>query len=123
MSEIFRSSRSLMFFKIGILKNVINLTGKHLSCSLFLIKLKVFKLVTLLKRDSNTGAFPVKFAKLLRKPFFTEHLQWLLLDFQDIYFLIINFGKAEYPLIPTDNPKTCRKSFKNIWFLLIASKP
>ena len=23
--------------------------------------------------------FPVKFAKLLRKPFFTEHLRWLLL--------------------------------------------
>ena len=55
ISEIFRSSCTQMFFKISVLKNVINLTGKHLRCSLFLIKLKAFRPVTLLKRDSNTS--------------------------------------------------------------------
>ena len=32
------SSRSHMFFKIGILKNFANFTGKHLCCSLLLTK-------------------------------------------------------------------------------------
>ena len=31
--------------------------------------------------------FPVKFAKFLRTPFFTEHFQWLLLNFNRFYFL------------------------------------
>ena len=35
---------------------------------------------TLLKRDSNTVVFPVKFTKFLRTPIFTEHLPWLLLN-------------------------------------------
>ena len=42
----FRSSYPQMFFKIAVLKNFANFTGKHLSWSLFLIK-----------RDSNTGVF------------------------------------------------------------------
>ena len=35
----FRSSRSQTFFKIGVLKNFANFTGKHLCWSLLLIKL------------------------------------------------------------------------------------
>ena len=31
-----------------------------------------------LKKDSNTGVFPLKFAKFFRTAFFYEHLQWLL---------------------------------------------
>ena len=38
---------------------------------------------TLLKRDSKHRLFPVKFAKLLRAPCFTEHLQRLLLKVSD----------------------------------------
>ena len=45
-----------MFFKIGAPKNFINFTGKHLCCSLFLIKLRALP-ATLLKKDSNKGAF------------------------------------------------------------------
>ena len=33
---------------------------------------------TSLKRGPSTG-FPVKFVKFLKKPLFTEHLQWMLL--------------------------------------------
>ena len=36
---LFRSSRSQMFFKIGVLKNFANFTGKHLFWNLSLIKL------------------------------------------------------------------------------------
>ena len=53
-----KPSRSQMFFKIGVIKNFANFTGKQLFCSLFLI-------------------FPVKFAKFLRTPFLIEHL-WCL---------------------------------------------
>ena len=35
-----RSSRSRMFFKIGVLKNFVIFTGKHLCWSLFLKKLQ-----------------------------------------------------------------------------------
>ena len=38
------------------LKNFANFTGKHLRCSLFLIKWQDFWLADLLKRDSNAGA-------------------------------------------------------------------
>ena len=37
---VFRSSRSQMFLKIGVLKNLANFTGTHLCWSLFLIKLQ-----------------------------------------------------------------------------------
>ena len=49
-SDIYRGSRSQMFFKIGVLKNFANVTGKHL-CWSFL------RPATLLERDYNTGAF------------------------------------------------------------------
>ena len=35
---VFRSSRSQMFFKIGVLKNLAIFTGKHMCWSLFLIR-------------------------------------------------------------------------------------
>ena len=93
----------MMFFEIGVLKNFVNFTGKHLCWSLFLIKF-----LTNFIKDTLTQAFsceiqknfkntfstehlqqlllsketptPVKFAKFLRTSFFTEHLQWLLLN-------------------------------------------
>ena len=46
-----------MFFKIGVLKNFAIFKGKHLSWSLFLIKLQAFTPATLFKRDSYTGVF------------------------------------------------------------------
>ena len=95
-----------MFFKIGALKNFPNFTGKHLCWSLFLVKFltnfikdtptqvfsceiwKNFKKPFL--QTTSSGCFcqkrlhhrclPVKFAKFLRTPCFTEHLWWLLLN-------------------------------------------
>ena len=51
-----RSNRLHMFFKIGVVKNFAEFTGKDLCWSLFLIKLQAFRSVTLLKGDSNTVA-------------------------------------------------------------------
>ena len=47
--DIIRSSRSQMFFKIGVLKNSAILTGKRLCWSLFLIKVQA--------SGSYTGVF------------------------------------------------------------------
>ena len=45
-----RSRRSQIFFKVGVLKNFTDFTGKHLCWSVFLIKLKAFRPATLLKK-------------------------------------------------------------------------
>ena len=63
-----RNSPSQMFFKIGVLKNITIFTGKHLCCSLFLIKLHVWRPATLLRRDTNAVVFRLN----LRNP--EEHL-------------------------------------------------
>ena len=52
-----RSSRSQIYFKIGVLKNFAMFTGKRLCWSLFLIKIQAFR------------CFPVNIAKLLRAAF------------------------------------------------------
>ena len=54
---LLRSSRSQRFFKIGVLKNLTILTGKHLCWCLVLIKLHGLRPATLLKRDSNIDVF------------------------------------------------------------------
>ena len=65
-----------MFFKIGVLKNFTNFTGKHL-----------------LKRFQHR-CFPVKFTKFLRTPFFTEQLRWLVVHFITYERLIV--GKNHF---------------------------
>ena len=75
-SRKYRGSPSQMLFKIDVLKNVVNFTGKHLCWSLFLIKLQGCNFI---KRKLQHRCFPVKFAKFLSTPFFTEHLWRLLL--------------------------------------------
>ena len=53
-----RSSRSQIFFQIGVLKNFAKVKGKNLRWSLFLIKLqpqKSWKPANFLKRDSKTS--------------------------------------------------------------------
>ena len=50
-----RNSRTQMLFRIRVLKNFVHFTGKDLCRSLFLIELQALRLVTLLKRGSNTG--------------------------------------------------------------------
>ena len=65
IKSYFRSSRPQMFFKIGVLKNFANFTGKHLCV--------VLRPTTLFQRDSRTS--------LWNFPNFSphKHLRWLLL--------------------------------------------
>ena len=72
-----RSSRSLMFFKIGVLKNFAIFTGKDLHRSLFFNKVAP----SLFKKRLQHRFFPVNTAKFLRTAFFIEHLWWLLSTF------------------------------------------
>ena len=67
----YRSSRSRLLFKISVLKNFANFTGKHLCWSVFSIKLQIWRLANLLWRDTNTGAMKKK----LQKQSFADVLQ------------------------------------------------
>ena len=60
-----------MFYKKSVLRDFAKLTGKHLCQSLFFNEV--------LKNRLWDRCFSVNFAKLLRTPFFMEHLRWLLL--------------------------------------------
>ena len=80
MVVITRSSHQWCFIKKAVLKNFAIFTGKHLCWSLFLIQLRVFRSVTLLKRNSQHRCFPVNIAKFLRTPFFRNIWEQLLLD-------------------------------------------
>ena len=84
---IFRSSRPAVFYKKGVLNNFAKFTGKHLCQSLFFIKLADLWLATLLKKGLWHMRCPVNFAKFLRTLFLTEHLRWLLLNSEIIFFL------------------------------------
>ena len=63
-----------------VLRNFAKFTGKHLCQRLFFNKIADLRPATLLKKSLWHRRFPVNFAKILRTAFFTEHLQWLLLN-------------------------------------------
>ena len=77
----FRSSRSQMFFKIGVLENCAIFTRKHLCWSLFLIKFSKKFIKNFIKKRLQHRCFPANIAKFLRTTFFIQHLWWLLLMF------------------------------------------
>ena len=63
---------------MAVLKNFAIITGKHLCCVLFLIKLPPWRPATSLKRACNTGVF-LWILQILKNSFFIKHLWWLLL--------------------------------------------
>ena len=100
-TSIFRSSRSQMFFKIGVLKNFAIFIAKHLSCSLFLIKLQ---------KILQHRLFPVKFTKFLKTPFFIEHLGQLHLNFA--LMIREDFIKISWIF-------ACQKNFLLFYYIII----
>ena len=58
--------------------------GKRLFWSLFLVKLQAWRLVTLLKRESNTDVFSCEQCEVFKKTLFKEQHRWLLLYFKFI---------------------------------------
>ena len=75
-----RSSRSQIVFKIGVLKNLRNFTGKDLCWESLFNKVAYLMACNFTEKRLQHRYFPVKFRKFLRIPFFTEHLWWLLLE-------------------------------------------
>ena len=76
--QLFRSSRSQMFFKIDVLRNFTDLTRKHLCRSFLLKKLQCWYPETFLKRESKQ-MFSCEYCEIFKNSFVTEHLRWLLL--------------------------------------------
>ena len=66
-----RSSHSLLFFKIGVLKNFAIFTGKRLS--FFLIKSQAFRPANLLKKTPKQ-VFSCEYRENFKNNFFIEHL-------------------------------------------------
>ena len=62
-----------MFFRIDVLKDFANFTVSIFN------KAADFQASFFIKKVLQHWCFPVKFAKFLRTPFFTEFLRWLLL--------------------------------------------
>ena len=76
---VFRSSHWRYFIKIGVLKNFIKFTGKHLRRSLF------FSIASLGKRHRHR-CFPVNLVKFLRISFLQNTFWRLLLYFYSYSF-------------------------------------
>ena len=75
-----RSSRSQMFFKIGLLKNFAIIAGKYLYWGLFFNKFADRKPCSFIKKRLQHRCFHVNIAKFLRTAFFIKYLRWLLLN-------------------------------------------
>ena len=88
--DIIRSSRSQMFLKIGVLKNFVIFTGKHLCWILFLIKLQAFRLVTLLKRDP-TQVLSYEYCEIFKSTYFQEHLRATASNNIVVFFMKVHF--------------------------------
>ena len=73
--QILEAAVRICFFKVSVLKNFTNFTGKHLCWSLFLTKF----LTNVIKTTLQHRHFPVKFTKFFRTLFSTEHFRRLLL--------------------------------------------
>ena len=69
-----------MYFRISVLKNFAMFAGKHLCWSLFFNKYTGLKACNFIKKRLQHKFFPVKLAKFLRTPFFTEHVRRLVLE-------------------------------------------
>ena len=74
--KLCRSSLRMCYVKKCVLKSFANFTGKHMHCSLFLIRLKTCNFI---KRRLQHRCFPVKFAKILRTPILENICERLLL--------------------------------------------
>ena len=132
LPQFSRSSYPELFRINDVLRNFAKFTGKHLCHSLFFNKFAGLRPTTLLKKRLWHRRFPLKFAKFLRSPFFTEHLWWLLLVFLEhlafsqihdlldqIYFQKIGLGLKKNNLFLTIYLQIDRISLK--WIMEMSS--
>ena len=113
-----RSSRSRIFFKVCVLKNLANFTGKNPCVGVSFIKKEP---AILLKKRLQHRYFSVEFAKLFRTPFFTEPLRWLLLTFIKSFLVPVNLNKNFQSLFISQVDKACLLKkficFRCLWLI------
>ena len=85
-----RSSHLKVFCRKVVLRNFLKFTGNTCARVSFSTGLRP---ATLLKKRLWHRCFPVNFAKFLRTPFLTEHLQWLLLKTAFWFSVSTTFSK------------------------------
>ena len=120
-SIFFGSSLPEVFCKKGVLTNFVKYTGKHLCQRLFFNKVSGLRPETLLKKSLWHRCFPVNFAKFLRTPFLTEHLQWLLLNFIQSVFCLLDIKHNCVKVWVTPNKKFQLRFFIFL-FIVFTSK-
>ena len=75
-----KSTRSKMFFRIGVLKNFVIFKGKTTELESPFNKVADLQAYKFIEKRLQLRCFPLNIAKSLRTAFFIEHLWWLLLD-------------------------------------------
>ena len=93
-----------MFYKNGVYKTFLKFAGKDLCQNLFFNKVADLRPGTLLKKRLWHRCFLVTFAKFLRAPIFTEHLQWLLLMLAILAFTPPNLAIHYFEVLKKNNP-------------------
>ena len=122
--DYIRSSRPKVFCKKSVLKNFTGSSQENICASVsFLNQVTGLRPATLLKKRLWLMCFPANFEKFLRKPFFIEHLWWLLLDFNSLQFLrlyfIFLFENISF-LIEFDSPlEHLYTSIISFWLFLV----
>ena len=78
---IFRNNCTQMFFKRGVIRNIVIFTRKHLCWSLFLLKLEPlsFYFISTTSQETSTQMFSCENCKILRIVF-VEHIRRVLLS-------------------------------------------
>ena len=112
--QIYRSSRSRMFFGKGALKNFAMLEF-HFN------KVAGLQSCTFIQKRLQHRCFNVKFAKFLRASFLSEHFWWLLLEMSLYHMRMMNCVIAWYvfALQPLFHFVACFISFYFFQFFLV----
>ena len=104
----FFCSRSQAFGYVGVLKNYVKLTAKHLCWSLILIKPQASYLqsVAFIKEKSPRQVFPCEFCEIFKNNFYVKQLRVTC-------FCTFNVVKIQFLIYCTLSPKL--RYFSNIW--------
>ena len=87
LQKKFRSSRSEVLCKKGVLKSFAKFTGRRLCQSLFFNKV--------VKKETLTQVFSCEFCEVSKNTFFIELLRWLLLKIKVLQKKILRFCPRE----------------------------
>ena len=116
----FRSIRSQMFFKIGVLKKFAIFTGKHLCCCLFLIKLQACNL-QLCYKEAVLQVFPYEYWWLLLNNLFEtcwnftlKNKKMLLLSCSGFFIDNLKYNQINISTNDNDQVKAVGKDYMNV---------